>query len=222
MHLIAIYGLPALLILMALDSCGLTLPSEVIMPVGGGLAASGHLAFPAVVAVGCAASFLGALIAYGAAARFGAPALTPRSGRSHPVVARRALSYTGPQLLTRPARGSTVDAPPASRLRDAREDLVEDGPVDLVQPRGQRVLVTLAVEDAADGGDQRRPVLALDSLDQERFQTLGGGLVALSGGDHGVDGRLPVQVPSMSVAGSGRWATSLRTWSSASSPVAAR
>ena len=42
-HLIATYGLPALLVLMILDSCGVPLPSEVIMPVGGALAAAGHL-----------------------------------------------------------------------------------------------------------------------------------------------------------------------------------
>jgi membrane protein DedA with SNARE-associated domain len=74
-HLIAAYGLPALLLLMTLDSCGFPLPSEAIMPIGGALAAAGHLQFPAVVAAGSLASLLGALVAYGAAARFGAPLL---------------------------------------------------------------------------------------------------------------------------------------------------
>jgi len=74
-HLVATYGLPAILLLMTLDSCGVPLPSEVIMPVGGALAAAGHLELPAVVAVGTLASILGALIAYGVAARFGAPLL---------------------------------------------------------------------------------------------------------------------------------------------------
>lgn len=72
---IGAYGLLAVLVLMTLDSCGVPLPSEVIMPVGGALAAAGHLNFVAVVAVGTVASLLGALIAYGLAARFGTPLL---------------------------------------------------------------------------------------------------------------------------------------------------
>jgi membrane protein DedA with SNARE-associated domain len=60
---------------MTLDSCGVPLPSEVIMPVAGALAAAGHLTFAAVVAVGTLASLLGALTAYGLAARFGTPIL---------------------------------------------------------------------------------------------------------------------------------------------------
>jgi membrane protein DedA with SNARE-associated domain len=74
-QLIASYGLAAVLVLITLDSCGVPLPSEVILPVAGALAAAGHLAFPAVVAVGTLASLLGALTAYGLAARFGTPIL---------------------------------------------------------------------------------------------------------------------------------------------------
>jgi membrane protein DedA with SNARE-associated domain len=73
--LIASYGLVAVFVLMTLDSCGVPLPSEVIMPVAGALAAAGHLTFAAVVAVGTLASLLGALTAYGLAARFGTPIL---------------------------------------------------------------------------------------------------------------------------------------------------
>jgi membrane protein DedA with SNARE-associated domain len=74
-HLIGTYGLVAVLLLITLDSCGVPLPSEVIMPVAGALAAAGHLSFVAVVAVGTVASLLGALTAYGLAARFGTPFL---------------------------------------------------------------------------------------------------------------------------------------------------
>lgn len=74
-HLIANYGLLALFVLMTLDSCGVPLPSEVIMPVGGALAAAGHLDFAAVVGAGAFASLLGALIAYSLARRFGTAVL---------------------------------------------------------------------------------------------------------------------------------------------------
>ena len=37
------YGLFAILILMAAESCGLPFPSEVIMPFSGALVAAGHL-----------------------------------------------------------------------------------------------------------------------------------------------------------------------------------
>lgn len=70
-HLTATYGLVAIFVLITLDSCGVPVPSEVVMPVGGALAAAGHLSFPAVVAAGTLASLLGASIAYGLAARFG-------------------------------------------------------------------------------------------------------------------------------------------------------
>jgi membrane protein DedA with SNARE-associated domain len=70
-QLVESYGLTAVFVLITLDSCGVPLPSEVIMPVAGTLAAAGHLNLPAVVAVGVLASLLGALAAYGLAARFG-------------------------------------------------------------------------------------------------------------------------------------------------------
>jgi membrane protein DedA with SNARE-associated domain len=69
--LISAYGLVTVFVLMTLDSSGVPFPSEVIMPVAGALAAAGHLNFAAVVAVGTLASLLGALIAYGLAARYG-------------------------------------------------------------------------------------------------------------------------------------------------------
>src|SRR5207302_6230656 len=64
-HLIASYGLVAILVLMAAESCGLPFPSEVIMPVAGVLAASGHLDFAAAVLAGAFGNLIGSLVAYG-------------------------------------------------------------------------------------------------------------------------------------------------------------
>ncbi|MBO0687467.1 MAG: DedA family protein [Candidatus Dormibacteraeota bacterium] len=74
-HLIASYGLLAVLVLMAVESCGLPFPSEVIMPAAGVLVATGHLNFVAVVLAGAVGNLLGSLVAYGLAARFGTPLL---------------------------------------------------------------------------------------------------------------------------------------------------
>ena len=70
-ELVAGYGLLALFVLMTVDSFGIPLPSEVIMPVGGALAAAGHMHLGAVIAAGTVACLCGALIAYGLAARWG-------------------------------------------------------------------------------------------------------------------------------------------------------
>ena len=78
---------------------------------------------------------------------------------------------------------------------------MEDGGVDLVQPGGQGVLVVFAVKDASDGGNQRRPVLALGELGKVRRQALGGGLVVPAGGDHGADGWLPPRQEPLDVEG---------------------
>ncbi|MBO0690497.1 MAG: DedA family protein [Candidatus Dormibacteraeota bacterium] len=74
-ELVASYGLLALFVLMTIDSSGIPLPSEVIMPAAGALAAAGHLHLAAVVAAGTIACLCGALIAYGVAARWGTQVL---------------------------------------------------------------------------------------------------------------------------------------------------
>jgi membrane protein DedA with SNARE-associated domain len=74
-QLIASYGLVAVLVLMAVESCGLPFPSEVIMPVAGVLAATGHLNFAAAVLAGAFGNLIGSMAAYGIAARFGTPVL---------------------------------------------------------------------------------------------------------------------------------------------------
>ncbi|HYM67732.1 MAG TPA: DedA family protein, partial [Patescibacteria group bacterium] len=72
---VASYGLLAIFVLMVAESCGFPFPSEVIMPTGGVLAATGHLNLVAAIVVGAAANLVGSLIAYGVAARFGEPVL---------------------------------------------------------------------------------------------------------------------------------------------------
>lgn len=76
-NFIASYGLVAVFVLMVFESCGFPFPSEVIMPTGGLLAATGHLRGGLVAAIlaGALANLVGSLIAYGLAARFGEPLL---------------------------------------------------------------------------------------------------------------------------------------------------
>ncbi len=60
---------------MLINSCGVPFPSEVIMPVAGVLAAAGHLNIVLVIIAGVAGNWLGALLAYALARRFGRPLL---------------------------------------------------------------------------------------------------------------------------------------------------
>ena len=75
LSLVGRYGYAAILITMAGESCGLPLPSEVVVPAGGILASSGRLNLVLVVAVATLANLIGSLIAYGLAARWGHPVL---------------------------------------------------------------------------------------------------------------------------------------------------
>jgi len=68
-------GLFIVLVLMLINSCGVPVPSEVIMPVAGLLAAAGHFSIAAVIIAGIAGNWLGALLAYALARRFGRPLL---------------------------------------------------------------------------------------------------------------------------------------------------
>ena len=76
-NFIATYGLAAVFVLMVFESCGVPFPSEVVMPTGGLLAATGHIqgGLGAVIIAGAAANLVGSLIAYVLAARFGEPLL---------------------------------------------------------------------------------------------------------------------------------------------------
>ncbi|MGA7987500.1 MAG: DedA family protein [Candidatus Dormiibacterota bacterium] len=64
-------GLLIVLVLMLINSCGVPFPSEVIMPVAGVLAAAGHFSIVVVIIAGIAGNWLGALLAYALARRFG-------------------------------------------------------------------------------------------------------------------------------------------------------
>jgi membrane protein DedA with SNARE-associated domain len=68
-------GILIVLALMLINSCGVPFPSEVIMPVAGVLAATGHFSIVAAIAAGIAGNLLGALLAYSLARRFGRPLL---------------------------------------------------------------------------------------------------------------------------------------------------
>ncbi len=61
--------------LMLINSCGVPVPSEVIMPVAGVLAATGHANIVAMIIAGIAGNLVGALIAYALARRYGRPLL---------------------------------------------------------------------------------------------------------------------------------------------------
>jgi len=74
-NLVASYGLLGVFVLMVGESCGLPLPSEVIMPTAGLLAATGHMNLVLAIIAGGVANLVGSLIAYGVAARFGEPLL---------------------------------------------------------------------------------------------------------------------------------------------------
>lgn len=74
-HVVETYGVWAVLILMAVESCGIPFPSEVIMPSAGLLAATGHLNLAEAILAGAVGNLAGSLVAFGLAARFGEPLL---------------------------------------------------------------------------------------------------------------------------------------------------
>lgn len=74
------YGLIAIFLSQTLESMCVPIPSEVVVPYGGFLAAQGHVALWEVVVVAIAANLLGSTIAY-MAGRYGGRALVLRYGR---------------------------------------------------------------------------------------------------------------------------------------------
>ncbi len=73
--LVASYGLLAVFVLMAFESCGIPFPSEVIMPTAGLLAATGQMNLEAAIVAGAAGNLLGSLVAFWVSARWGEPVL---------------------------------------------------------------------------------------------------------------------------------------------------
>ncbi len=64
-------GLVAVFLLMAVESCGVPFPSEVIMPVAGYFAAQGRISLVAAIVLGALGNLVGSLVAYWLALRFG-------------------------------------------------------------------------------------------------------------------------------------------------------
>jgi membrane protein DedA with SNARE-associated domain len=74
------YGLLAIFITMTLESTCIPIPSEIVVPYGGLLAAQGHVQLWQVIVVATAANVVGSTIAY-AAGRYGGRALFLKYGR---------------------------------------------------------------------------------------------------------------------------------------------
>lgn len=73
-------GLAAILATMAAESAGIPISSEIVVPLGGSLAAGGLLSFTGVVAAATAGNLLGSAAAFFLARRYG-PALLTGYGR---------------------------------------------------------------------------------------------------------------------------------------------
>ena len=102
------HGLIAVFVLMALESCGIPIPSEVIMPVAGALASGAipgvHLGAPAAVLSGALGNLAGSAVAYVLAARWGEPLLLGPGryvgiSRSHVELADRWFQRRGLLLV---------------------------------------------------------------------------------------------------------------------------
>jgi len=61
---IAVLGYPGLFLLMLVESCGILMPSEVIMPFSGFLVADGKMNFWIIVLLGALGNLAGSLLAY--------------------------------------------------------------------------------------------------------------------------------------------------------------
>ncbi len=85
-------GYPGIVILMAIESSVLPLPSELVMPPAGYLAAQGQMSAVVAVAGGTLGSVLGALLNYGLAVYVGEPVLR-KYGR-YVLLSERSLDRT--------------------------------------------------------------------------------------------------------------------------------
>jgi membrane protein DedA with SNARE-associated domain len=80
-HLVATYGLIAIFVTMAAESCGIPISSEVVVPLGGALASQGKLSFVLVVVAASLANLAGSLIAFWLTRRYGEVVVLSRVGR---------------------------------------------------------------------------------------------------------------------------------------------
>lgn len=72
-HTIDILGYPGIFLLMLVESCGIPMPSEVIMPFSGFLVADGKMTLWAITVAGTIGNLVGSLLAYWIAYRGGRP-----------------------------------------------------------------------------------------------------------------------------------------------------
>jgi membrane protein DedA with SNARE-associated domain len=79
--LVGSYGLLAIFVTMAGESAGLPISSEIVVPLGGALAAQGKLNFILVVAVSSLANLAGSLVAYLLTRRYGEQVILSRAGK---------------------------------------------------------------------------------------------------------------------------------------------
>lgn len=79
--LVASGGLIAIFLTMAGESAGLPISSEIVVPLGGALAAQGRLSFIGVVAAASLGNLGGSLVAYFVTRRYGEPFVLSRAGR---------------------------------------------------------------------------------------------------------------------------------------------
>ena len=80
-NLVGTWGLLAIFVTMTGESAGLPLSSEIVVPLGGALAAQGRLNFLLVVAVSSLANLTGSLIAFYLTRRYGERVVLSRAGR---------------------------------------------------------------------------------------------------------------------------------------------
>src|SRR5712691_5078613 len=85
-------GYPGIVVLMAIESSVLPLPSELVMPPAGYLAARGHMSGWDAILAGTLGSLLGALVNYGLALFVGEPVLR-RYGK-YVLISERSLDRT--------------------------------------------------------------------------------------------------------------------------------
>jgi membrane protein DedA with SNARE-associated domain len=79
--LVASWGLIAIFVTMAGESAGLPISSEIVVPLGGALAAQGKLNFVLVVAVSSLGNLAGSLVAFLLTRRYGEQVILSRAGR---------------------------------------------------------------------------------------------------------------------------------------------
>ena len=80
-NLVGSWGLLAIFVTMTGESAGLPISSEIVVPLGGALAAQGRLNFLLVVLVSSLANLAGSLIAFYLTRRYGERAVLSRAGR---------------------------------------------------------------------------------------------------------------------------------------------